>query len=78
VRWGRAYGRPVLRAIAVSIPAAVAARNGDWSRRGHLIPYGAGAVPASLRQCLRRPLRDPRRLLLRRGALHAWVLGEAA
>ena len=44
--------------------------------RPYLIPRGAGPGAPALAECLGPPLRDvPRRLLARRGALHAWVLG---
>jgi tRNA (mo5U34)-methyltransferase len=46
--------------------------------RPYLIPRGAGARRPSLGEYLARPVRDlPRRLLLRRGAPHAWVLARA-
>ena len=44
--------------------------------RPYLIRRGDGPGAPALAECLGRPLRDvPRRLLARRGALHAWVLG---
>ena len=45
--------------------------------RPYLIPAASGPGAPALAECLGRPLRDvPRRLLARRGALHAWVLGR--
>jgi tRNA (mo5U34)-methyltransferase len=45
--------------------------------RPYLIPRGEAPGAPTLRVCFGRPLRDvPRRLLARRGTLHAWVLGR--
>lgn len=45
--------------------------------RPYLIPWGAGAKRPSVRQCIAPPLRDvPRRLLVRHGAPHVWLLAR--
>ena len=45
--------------------------------RPYLIPRGGGADVPAVRQCIARPIRDvPRRLLARRGAVHAWLLAR--
>ena len=47
--------------------------------RPYLIPFGAGAQPPTVRQCLSRPFRNvPGRLIARRGSLHVWILAEPA